>query len=129
MKNNNENIPVSSIFIRVSDGYNFISIFFLNFKLSLNQLTSALLCTLIRNQSPVDIFIGTVNLVGRLSPKLNVNLTWNGICKNLVGSFKCECPFTYWGDKCQYNSVGFNVGSYMKFSSLSSSTNDNTSSQ
>jgi hypothetical protein len=76
MKNNNKNIPISSIFSRVSDGYNFISIFFFNFKPSLNQLTSALLCTLIRNQSPVDIFIGTVNLVGRLSPKLNVNLTW-----------------------------------------------------
>ncbi|OWF51064.1 cadherin-related tumor suppressor-like [Mizuhopecten yessoensis] len=39
-----------------------------------------------------------------------------GTCRNQQEGRVCDCPFTYWGDSCESTSVGFEEGSYMKFS-------------
>ena len=47
-----------------------------------------------------------------------------GTCKNGNDGYTCECPYSFWGNKCQFSSSGFREGSYMEFARLTELNNE-----
>ena len=47
-----------------------------------------------------------------------------GTCKNTNSGFTCQCPYNYWGNRCQHSSIGFAEGSFMEFARLTELNNE-----